>query len=82
MVLSDKRDVRYYPSLPFLPLPQHPFYTHTFNDVSLSRSVTSLSIDEKICSVHSLLDIDDGGDGGDDDLTWFSPILNCAVCVK
>lgn len=44
--------------------------------------MTSLSIDDKICSVHSLLDIDDGGDGGDDDLTWFSPILNCAVCVK
>ena len=35
--------------------------------------------DEKICSVHSLLDNDDGGD---DDLTRFSPILNCAVCVK
>jgi type III secretory pathway component EscT len=29
--------------------------------------------------VHSLLDNDDGGD---DDLTRFSPILNCAVCVK
>ena len=45
----------------------------------LSRNVTSLSIDENICSVHSLLDNDDGGD---DDLTRFSPILNCAVCVK
>lgn len=44
--------------------------------------MTSLSIDEKICSVHSLLDNDDGGDDGDDDWTWFSPILNCAVCVK
>ena len=48
----------------------------------LSRNVTSLSIDENICSVHSLLDNDDGGDDGDDDWTWFSPILNCAVCVK